>query len=285
MIKKAIESEGVEEIFKLGDETKKEHDIFDEDYIAKINKIKLPNTKIKLLQKLLTKAIGEIKKVNKVKGIDFTKKMQALVKKYNERKENDILRSEVYEEMAEQLTNLIWEVQKEFTAGEEMGINFEEKAFYDILKSLCVKYDFSYPEDKLINLAKAVKEAERAKERAKDKISLLVFKNSESEYFAAPLNLVERIERIQSSDIEEISDRKVIQYRGGTLPLYELSQVTEIDPLPKKDQQEVIVFTVKGRELGLMVTPPVDAVEVALEIDDATLKMPCISGSMIIDKH
>ncbi len=134
-------------------------------------------------------------------------------------------------------------------------------------------------------MAKAVKEAERAKERAKDKISLLVFKNSESEYFAAPLNLVERIERIQSSDIEEISDRKVIQYRGGTLPLYELSQVTEIDPLPKKDQQEVIVFTVKGRELGLMVTPPVDAVEVALEIDDATLKMPCISGSMIIDKH
>ncbi len=134
-------------------------------------------------------------------------------------------------------------------------------------------------------MAKAVKEAERARERAKDKISLLVFKNGESEYFAAPLNLVERIERIQSSDIEEISDRKVIQYRGGTLPLYELSQVTEISPLPKKEQQEVIVFTVKGRELGLMVTPPVDAVEVALEIDDSTLKMPCISGSMIIDKH
>ena len=158
MIKNAIESEGVEEIFKLGDETGKEQDIFDEDYIAKINKIKLPNTRIKLLQKLLAKAIGEIKKVNKVKGVDFTKKMQTLVEKYNERKENDILRSEVYEEMAEQLTNLIWEVQKEFTAGEEMGIDFEEKAFYDILKSLCVKYDFSYPEDKLINLAKAVKD-------------------------------------------------------------------------------------------------------------------------------
>ncbi len=158
MIKNAIESEGVEEIFKLGDNAEKEQDIFDEDYIEKINKIKLPNTKIKLLQKLLAKAIGEIKKVNKVKGVDFSKKMQALVEKYNERKENDILRSEVYEEMAEQLTNLIWEVQKEFTAGEEMGIDFEEKAFYDILKSLCVKYDFSYPEDKLINLAKAVKD-------------------------------------------------------------------------------------------------------------------------------
>ncbi len=118
--------------FKLGDEQETEQDIFDEDYLAKIDKIKLPNTKIKLLQQLLAKVIGEIKKVNKVKGIDFTKKMQALVERYNQRDENDILRSEVYEEMAEQLTNLIWEVHKEFSAGDALGIDFEEKAFYDI---------------------------------------------------------------------------------------------------------------------------------------------------------
>ena len=157
MIKDALESDGVQEIFKLGDEAETEQDLFDVDYLEKINKIKLPNTKIKLLQQLLAKAIGEIKKVNRVKGIDFTKKMQSLVEKYNERKEDDVLRSEVYEEMAEHLTNLIWEVQKEFSAGEEMGIDFEEKAFYDILKELCIKYDFNYPEDKLIELAKAVK--------------------------------------------------------------------------------------------------------------------------------
>ena len=59
--------------------------------------------------------------------------------------------------MAEALTNMIWEVHKEFSAGDELGIDFEEKAFYDILKELCVKYDFSYPEDKMIELAKAVK--------------------------------------------------------------------------------------------------------------------------------
>jgi type I restriction enzyme R subunit len=158
MIKDALQSDGVEEIFKIGDEQETEQDIFDEDYLAKIDKIKLPNTKIKLLQQLLAKAIGEMKKVNKVKGIDFSKKMQSLVEKYNERKEDDVLRSEVYEEMAEHLTNLIWEVQKEFSAGDELGIDFEEKAFYDILKYLCAKYDFKYPEDKLINLAKAVKD-------------------------------------------------------------------------------------------------------------------------------
>lgn len=157
MIKNALQSDGVEEIFKLGDEQETEQDIFDEDYLAKIDKIKLPNTKIKLLQQLLAKAIGEIKKVNKVRGVDFSKKMQQLVEKYNERKEDDVLRSEVYEEMAEQLTELIWEVQKEFSAGDDLGIDFEEKAFYDILKQLCLKYDFRYPEDKLINLAKATK--------------------------------------------------------------------------------------------------------------------------------
>lgn len=158
MIKEALQSEGVEEIFKLGDEAETEQDIFDEDYLAKIDKIKLPNTKIKLLQQLLAKVISEIKKVNRVKGIDFTKKMQALVERYNERDANDILRSEVYEEMASALTELIWEVHKEFSAGDALGIDFEEKAFYDILKELCIKYDFKYPEAKMIELAKAVKD-------------------------------------------------------------------------------------------------------------------------------
>ncbi len=157
MIKGALQSDGVEEIFKLGEETETEQDIFDEDYLAKIDKIKLPNTKIKLLQQLLAKVIGEIRKVNKVKGIDFSKKMQALVERYNNRDANDILRSEVYEEIANALTELIWEVHKEFSAGDELGIDFQEKAFYDILKELCIKYGFKYPDDKMIELAKAVK--------------------------------------------------------------------------------------------------------------------------------
>ncbi len=157
MIKEALQSDGVQEIFKLGEEEETEQDIFDEDYLAKIDKIKLPNTKIKLLQQLLAKVIGEMRKVNKSRGIDFTKKMQDLVERYNERDQNDILQSEVLEDMAEQLTNLIWEVHREFSAGDILGIDFEEKAFYDILKALCAKYDFNYPENKLIELAKAVK--------------------------------------------------------------------------------------------------------------------------------
>ncbi|MFH2090990.1 MAG: chemotaxis protein CheW [Pseudomonadota bacterium] len=127
--------------------------------------------------------------------------------------------------------------------------------------------------------------AEAEAEAAKDKAALLIFKNSGSEYFAAPLNIVERIERIPTSSIEQIGNSRVVQYRGGTLSLYELSQVSDFKPLEPKEQQEVIVFKIKNRELGLMVTPPIDALEVALDIDESTLKQPSISGSMIINGH
>ncbi len=157
MIKEAIISEGVEEIFKLGDGNQTEIDIFDEDYLAKIEKIKLPNTKIKLLQKLLTKAIDDFKKINKIKGIDFAKQMQKVVDKYNEREEADVLRSEVLEDFTDEIIGLYHALRKERVSFEEMGIDFEEKAFYDILKALAHKYDFEYPEEKLIDLAQKVK--------------------------------------------------------------------------------------------------------------------------------
>jgi type I restriction enzyme R subunit len=158
MIKDALQSDNVEEIFKIGEDADSQQDIFDDDYLAKLDKIKMPNTKIKLLQQLLAKAIGEIKKVNQVKGVDFTKKMETLVANYNDRSENDVLRSEVYDEMADALTDMIMQIRDEFDSGDELGIDFEEKAFYDILLELCKKYDFTYPKEKLIDLAKKVKE-------------------------------------------------------------------------------------------------------------------------------
>tara|TARA_Y100000114_G_C11762196_1_gene330441 strand:+ start:1652 stop:4864 length:3213 start_codon:yes stop_codon:yes gene_type:complete len=158
MIKDALTSDGVEEIFKLNDDKNAETDIFDDDYLAKIEKIKLPNTKIKLLQQLLAKAIEEFKKVNRVQGIDFSKKMQSLVEKYNERKESDVLRSEVLEDFTDEIIDLYHALKKEKESFNELGIDFEEKAFYDILKALTVKYDFEYPHDKLLVLAKEVKQ-------------------------------------------------------------------------------------------------------------------------------
>jgi len=158
MITEALKADGVEEIFKLGEDESGETDIFAGDYLAKIEKIKLPNTKIKLLQKLLAKAIEDFKKINKTKGMDFSEKFRKLVDHYNERKEDDVLVSEVLEDFSDEIIDLIQALKREKDSFSDLGIDLEEKAFYDILKKLAVKYDFSYPEDKLLELSKAVKD-------------------------------------------------------------------------------------------------------------------------------
>ena len=157
MIAEALRSDGVEEIFKMGQGDSTEVDIFDPDYMAKIEKIKLPNTRIKLLKQLLARAIEEFKKVNKLKGVEFSKQFKALVDKYNDRSEQDILRSEVLEEFTDEIIDLYHSIKKEKDSFVELGIDIEEKSFYDILKALTIKYDFEYPEDKLLVLAKKVK--------------------------------------------------------------------------------------------------------------------------------
>ncbi|STU76232.1 type I site-specific deoxyribonuclease, HsdR family [Klebsiella pneumoniae] len=74
MIADALKADGVEELFFLGDKKAESIDIFDDDYLARINKIKLPATKIQLLQKLLEKAISDFKKINQLQGINFTRR-------------------------------------------------------------------------------------------------------------------------------------------------------------------------------------------------------------------
>ncbi len=157
MISDALKSDGVEEIFKLG-QGEDGVDIFDDDYLAKIEKIKLPNTKIKLLQQMLAKTIGEFKQVNKLKAVDFSARFKSLVDRYNERKEEDVLVSEVLEDFSDEIINMYQDLKSEMGSFADMGINLEEKAFYDILMALAIKYDFQYPEDKLLDLAKAVKD-------------------------------------------------------------------------------------------------------------------------------
>jgi type I restriction enzyme R subunit len=158
MIEEALISDGVEEVFKLDKNNPLNNaDIFSEEYMAKINKIQLPNTKIKLLQKLLAKAIDEFKKTNKRKGLDFSEKLKKLVDLYNTRKDFEFNANDVVDDVAEQFAQLFKELQQERNSFIDLGIDFEEKAFYDILKAVAEKYKFEYPEEKLIALSQAVK--------------------------------------------------------------------------------------------------------------------------------
>ena len=132
-------------------------DIFSDEYLDKINAIQLPNTKIKVLQRLLSQAIDEYKKVNRIMGMEFSDRLKRVVDEYNNRRRDEAFANEVLDDVAEQLAKLLEELKKEKDSFKGMGIDYEEKAFYDILKAVAKKYEFEYPEDKMIELSKRIK--------------------------------------------------------------------------------------------------------------------------------
>lgn len=155
MVEEAIQSDGIEELFETGKHI--DTDIFSDEYVAKVMNIPLPNTKVKILERLLSQAIDEFKKVNKIKGIEFSKRLQRVVDNYNDRRKDEAYANAVLDDVAEQLSKLLTELRDEKNSFEGMGIDYEEKAFYDILKAVAEKFEFEYPENKLISLAKQVK--------------------------------------------------------------------------------------------------------------------------------
>jgi len=53
-------------------------------------------------------------------------------------------------------------------------------------------------------------------------------------------------------------------------------------PLADRNDLLVIVFHLAGKDVGLLATGPIDAVEISADIDDVTLKQPGIMGSAIL---
>src|SRR5574344_1477608 len=137
-------------------------EIFSSDYLKKIEGIPYKNIKFKMLLELLRKAIQSYGKTNKLKSIEFSKKMKMIVDQYNSRDgqilvSNDDVVNEFIDNLSEQAKQLLEELQKDATSFEKIGITFQEKAFYDILVSIRDKYNFDYADDRIIELAKKVK--------------------------------------------------------------------------------------------------------------------------------
>ena len=166
MIQEAIHSTGVEELFTVGKNI--QEDLFSPEYLDKINAIPLPNTKIKILEQLLKQMIDDYKKTNKVKAVEFSERLQKVVDLYNSR--HDDFSTQVLDEVTKQLNDLFYQIQTDKEKFKELGISFEEKAFYDILVSCAKKFHFEnqYPDEKMKNLAKKVKELVDDKTRYTD---------------------------------------------------------------------------------------------------------------------
>lgn len=151
LVENALVSSDVEDIFKLS-EKDCSVDLFSEEYLERVLALKRPNTRIQILERLLKNAIFKFREVNKIKAVDFSEKLNGILERYNDRTDKIDLN-----EIVDDMIDLIYEMQAEKTSFVTLGIDFEEKAFYDILKACAVKYGFTYPEDKTVFLAKEIK--------------------------------------------------------------------------------------------------------------------------------
>ena len=93
---------------------------------------------------------------------------------------------------------------------------------------------------------------------------------------AMPLGLVARIESIAREDIELTSDKPVTQYRGQLMPLMALDAAhTFASHVP------VMVFSDRGRSVGLMVDEIVDVVEDELFIELTSSRQGLLGTAII----
>lgn len=157
MVKDAISCTGIENIVNAD----KPEDLFGEKFSEELEAINLPISKFNALLKLLRKAISNYGQTNKVKAIEFDKRLKAVVEKYNER-DALIFTSEVVSDfindLSDELIKMMQELRLDQTSFKRIGISYEEKAFYDILVKVRDDHEFVYEDEKCVILAKKIKE-------------------------------------------------------------------------------------------------------------------------------
>jgi len=126
IIDNALISDGIEDIFSLVGLQKPNIGILSEEFLEDVAHMKHKNLAVELLEKLLNDEIKAKSKTNIVQEKKFSDRLQATLGKYHNRA---IETAKVIEELIQ--------MAKDFAAatkhGEELGLNFDELAFYDAL--------------------------------------------------------------------------------------------------------------------------------------------------------
>lgn len=157
MVRAAISCTGIENII----DENKSVDLFSDEFLTELNKVKLPITKFNALLKLLRKAINSYRRTNKVKAQEFDERLRKVVDTYNNRDKLVFTNEEASDfvnDLSEQILQIIRDLEDDKNSFEQLGISFEEKAFYDILVKVRNEHDFAYADEKCIVLAKKIKE-------------------------------------------------------------------------------------------------------------------------------
>ena len=157
MVAQAIACTGVEDI--VGDN--KSVDLFSDEFLEELKKIKLPITKFNALLQLLKRQIWQYGKINKVKALEFAERLEKIVNLYNNRDKLTFSSEQVgafIDDLSDQIIDVMKSLKEDEESFKELGITFEEKAFYDILVKVRNDHEFKYDDDKCLALAKKIKE-------------------------------------------------------------------------------------------------------------------------------
>ncbi len=109
-----------------------------------------------------------------------------------------------------------------------------------------------------------------------EKTAMLLFRAGSSEPKAVPLGLVARLEDIPRERIELASGGLVTQYRGKLMPLVAMDGGAS-----ESERQSVLVFSDRGRAMGLMVDEIVDVVDAELSIQLSATR-PGVLGTAVV---
>jgi two-component system, chemotaxis family, sensor kinase CheA len=115
---------------------------------------------------------------------------------------------------------------------------------------------------------------------------LLLFRAGEFKRVVVPLSTVARLEKFHSSRVEHASGRPVIYYREQILPLVSLKGVldpTIEDKSLTNEELQVVVFTHRSRNIGLVVDQIEDIIEESITLRRSS-PMPGLLGSAVISE-
>ena len=130
MLEEAIKSQGVEQLY-VNRESVDENiiNLLSDANLERINALKYQNTKVKILERLLKQVINGYKQVNKIQSMKFSERLEKLIERYSSRHSDSEL-----EEIIEDMRQLADEIIEDYNSFKKLGISFEEKAFYDVLR-------------------------------------------------------------------------------------------------------------------------------------------------------
>ncbi len=114
-----------------------------------------------------------------------------------------------------------------------------------------------------------------------DAQTLLLFRIGENDAMAVQLNEVARLEEFPINRVERTGHQRVVQYRGGILPLINLSDYVEGVAGDDRDSLQVVVYANGARQVGVVVGTILDIVEQTISIT-RRVSRPGVLGAAVI---